>query len=116
MPSESDNLENRTIGLPPKVWAEMDKLSEMLGFKRAMVYRQVVREGLLVELQKLAVVMDLKNKESLSRKLSRWESEVDHLLSELKAIAGNDLALNHTENLQDTIARLEDVLKGDRHK
>ena len=116
MPSESDNLENRTIGLPPKVWAEMDKLSEMLGFKRAMVYRQVVREGLLVEMQKLTVVMDLKNKESLSRKLSRWESEVDRLLRDLKAIAGNDLSLTFTQDLQQTISQLEDVLKGDQHK
>lgn len=116
MPDDKgENLINRTVSAPPSVWRQLDELAELLGYKPAPLYRQALREGLLIEQQKYKTVVELRNAQNVDRKLQRWVTAVDQNLEILERGFANDPNLTH-EDLLRAFDQLKIALNGDRHK
>ena len=102
-----DNLEKRTIGLPPQMWEEAENIGEDLGLRKAEAYRFIFAEGISVQkskqiaaLQVKSAEIDLENKALLNQKLKHRQQLTFEAISRLKAATTGEERAEALEQLE----------------
>lgn len=99
----ADNLERRTVGLPPQMWAEAEEIGEQLGLKKAETYRLIVAAGILAQKAQLASAVDYENKVLLRQKLQHRQERTFAALEQLESAVSD-------EEKDEAITRLRECL------
>ena len=86
----AENLERRTVSLPPQMWQEIEEVGDEMGLKKAEIYRFIMAEGLLAQKAKQAASLDYENKLLLRQKLQQRQQRTFAALVQLESATTED--------------------------
>jgi len=85
--SGADNLEKRSVALPPDLWAAADKIAAINTEKPSEVYRRIFVGGVSAEHDRLAIDLSYENKQLVNQRLRAKRDGAVEALQILSGIA-----------------------------
>lgn len=82
--SDADNLEKRTVALPPDQWAACEDIARQSGEKLSEAYRRIFALGISEERDRLTADQSYKNKQLVGQRLTAKRDGALDALSTLK--------------------------------
>jgi hypothetical protein len=96
--STADNLEKRTVALPPDQWAACEDIADRSGEKLSEVYRRIFALGVSAERDRLTADQSYRNKQLVGQRLKAKQEG---------ALEALDILRNPTASTEARMAALE---------
>jgi hypothetical protein len=101
MPTTSaENLEKRTVALPPQQWDACEDIATNTGDKLSEVYRRVMALGISAERDRLGADLSYRNKAMINQRLEAKLSGALEALESLEKSANTDAEMEFCKRMR----------------